>query len=249
MQTAVRDETLFGKKAVSFLHGRSSYFAYRWLTESEPDTDEKETARKVRQARQQTKELYYPVKVLTPHQILMAFLGLKGWEKSLCEYGGGLFILDEVHAYEPRLSGLLFEILRRLTGELGAKVCIMSATFPAAMREVLVEQIGEVSHVSLDSAERDRYNRHLIRVADGSVSDYLLEIREKLASGLTVLVVLNTVDGAMECYDALRELAQNPCLIHGRLIQRDRQNAEKRLMNRAEPVDLLVLRLSKSPWT
>lgn len=240
MYRRLRDESLFGKKAVSFLHGRSSYFAYRWLTESEPDTDEKETARKVRQARQQTKELYYPVKVLTPHQILMAFLGLKGWEKSLCEYSGGLFILDEVHAYEPRLSGLLFEILRRLTGELGARVCIMSATFPAAMREVLVEQIGEVSHVSLEPAERDRYNRHLVRVAEGSVSDYMLEIREKLASGLRVLVVLNTVDGAMECYEALGELARNPCLIHGRLIQRDRQNAEKRLMDGAEPVDLLV---------
>ena len=233
-------EALFGEEAVSFLHGRSSYFAYRWLTEKEPETDEKGTARQVRQARQQTKELYYPVKVVTPHQILMSFLGLKGWEKNLCEYSGGLFILDEVHAYEPRLAGLLFEILRRLTRELGAKVCIMSATFPSVLREVLVEQIGEVSQVSLEPAERDRYNRHLIRVTEGSVSDYLSEIREKLASGLRVLVVLNTVDGAMECYEALKDSALNPCLIHGRLIERDRQNAEKQLMNTADPVDLLV---------
>lgn len=233
-------ESLFGKEAVSFLHGRSGYFAYRWLTESEPETDEKETARQVRQARRQTKELYYPVKVLTPHQILMAFLGLKGWEKNLCEYSGGLFILDEIHAYEPRLAGLLFEILRRLTRELGAKVCIMSATFPSVLREVLVEQIGEVNQVSLEPAERDRYNRHIVRVAEGSVADYLPEIREKLASGLKVLIVLNTVDGAMECYEALKDLALNPCLIHGRLIERDRQNAEKRLMDTAIPVDLLV---------
>jgi CRISPR-associated endonuclease/helicase Cas3 len=240
MYRRLGDESLFGEKAVSFLHGRSSYFAYRWLTESEPEMNEKETARRVRQARQQAKELYYPVKVLTPHQILMAFLGLKGWEKSLCEYSGGLFILDEVHAYEPRLSGLLFEILHRLTGELGARVCIMSATFPSALRETLVEHIGEVSRVSLKPAERELYNRHLIRVAEGSVSDYLPEIREKLASGLRVLVVLNTVDGAMECYEALKGSARNPCLIHGRLIERDRQNAEKRLMDRVGPVDLLV---------
>lgn len=240
MYKRLGDESLFGDAAVSFLHGGSSYFLYRWLTESEPETDERETARRVRQARQQTKELYYPVKVVTPHQILMAFLGLKGWEKSLCEYSGGLFILDEIHTYEPSLSGLLFEMLRRLTGELGAKVCIMSATFPSVIREVLVEQIGEVSHVSLEPAERDRYNRHLVRIADGTVSDYLPEIREKLASGLRVLVVLNTVDGAMECYEALKGSAQNSCLIHGRLIERDRQNAEKRLMDKADPVDLLV---------
>jgi len=199
MYRRLEDESLFGEKAVSFLHGRSSYFAYRWLTESEPEMNEKETAKRVRQARQQTKELYYPVKVLTPHQILMAFLGLKGWEKNLCEYSGGLFILDEVHAYEPRLSGLLFEILHRLTGELGAKVCIMSATFPSVLREALVDQIGEVSRVSLAPTERDLYNRHVVRVVEGSVSDYLPEIREKLASGLRVLVVLKTVDGAMEC--------------------------------------------------
>ena len=240
MYNRLGNESLYGKEAVSFLHGRSTYFAYRWLTEREPETDEKETARQVRRARQQTKELYYPVKVLTPHQILMSFLGLKGWEKNMCEYSGGLFILDEVHAYEPHLAGLLFEMLRRLTGELGAKVCIMSATFPSVLQEVLVEQIGEVSQVSLEPDERDRYNRHLVRVADGSVSDYLSEIREKLASGLRVLVVLNTVDGAMECYEALRESALNPCLIHGRLIERDRQNAEKRLMDRTDPVDLLV---------
>ena len=240
MYKRLGDKSLFGEDAVSFLHGRSSYFLYRWLTESEPETDEKETARKVRQARQQTKELYYPVKVVTPHQIIMTFLGLKGWEKSLCEYSGGLFILDEIHAYEPRLSGLLFEILRRLTGELGAKVCIMSATFPSVIREVLVEQIGEVRDVSLEPAERDRYNRHLVSIAESSVSDYLSEIREKLASGLRVLVVLNTVDGAMECYEALKESARNSCLIHGRLIERDRQNAEERLMDKEDPVDLLV---------
>ncbi len=240
MYRRLRDESLFGEEAVSFLHGRSSYFAYRWLTEADPETDEKETARKVRQARQQTKELYYPVKVVTPHQILMSFLGLKGWEKNLCEYSGGLFILDEVHAYEPRLAGLLFEILRRLTGELEARVCIMSATFPSVLRETLVEQVGEVSHISLEPAERDRYNRHLVRVAEGSVSDHLSEIQEKLASGLRVLIVLNTVDGAMECYEALRKSSLNPCLIHGRLIERDRQNAEKRLMDTENPVDLLV---------
>lgn len=240
MYKRLGDESLFGKNAVSFLHGRSSYFAYRWLTESEPYTDEMETAKQVRQARQQTKELYYPVKVVTPHQILMSFLGLKGWEKNLCEYSGGLFILDEVHAYEPRLAGLLFEILRRLTRELGAKVCIMSATFPSVLREALVEQIGEVTQVSLEPAERDLYNRHLVRVAEGSVSDCLSEIREKLASGLRVLVVLNTVDGAMECYEALKDSALNSCLMHGRLIERDRQDAEKRLMDTTDSVDLLV---------
>jgi CRISPR-associated endonuclease/helicase Cas3 len=240
MYRRLKDDSLFGDEAVSFLHGRSSYFAYRWLCESEPDLDRKETARKVREARRQTRELYYPVKVLTPHQILMAFLGGKGWEKSLCEYAGGLFILDEVHAYEPRLTGLLFEILRRLTQELGARVCIMSATFPILLREALVESIGAATHVSLEAGDRDRYSRHFVRVEDGTIADHLPEIREKLAAGLRVLVVLNTVAGAMACFEELKEAARNPCLIHGRLVQRDRQAAESRLEDEDYPVDLLV---------
>lgn len=240
MYKRLGDEDLFGDDAVSLLHGRSSYFAYRWLSEDEPDLDFKEATRKVLEARRQTKELYYPVKVLTPHQILMAFLGFKGWEKSLCEYSGGLFILDEIHAYEPRLTGLLFEILRRLTQELGAHICIMSATFPTVLKEALIEQIGAVTLVGLDAGERDRYSRHFVRVEYGTIADYLPEIKEKLATGSRMLVVLNTVAGAMECFGALAEEASNPCLIHGRLTQQDREAAETRLSDAENPVDLLV---------
>jgi CRISPR-associated endonuclease/helicase Cas3 len=230
----------FGEEAVSLLHGRSSYFAYRWLCESEPDIDPREAAKRVTAARRQTKELYHPAKVLTPHQILMAFLGVKGWERSLCEYAGGLFILDEIHAYEPKLTGLLFEILRRLTQELGAKVCVMSATFPSRLKAALGEYLGKAREIALAPHDRALYTRHLIRVAEGTVADKLDDIRERLHGGERVLVVLNTVAGAMACFDALKGAAQNPCLVHGRLIQRDRQAAEDRLANKRNPVDLLV---------
>lgn len=240
MYGRLKRDDLFGYEAVSLLHGRSSYFTYRWLSESEPGIADKESEQRARKLRQQTRELYYPVKVLTPHQILMAFLGLKGWEKSLCEYSGGLFILDEIHAYEPALTGLLMEILRRLTGELGAKVCIMSATFPTLLQNAFAEQIEDVTHMSLPEEELDRYSRHTVRVEEGTVEDHLPEIRQKLAAGLRVLVVLNTVDGAMECFEALKDVARNSCLLHGRLIQRERENAETRLADREDPVDLLV---------
>lgn len=240
MYQRLRSKSLFGKEAVSFLHGRSGYFTYRWLTESEFGLNEGAAAKEASRIRQQTRELYYPVKVVTPHQILMAFLGLKGWEKSLCEYSGGLFILDEIHAYEPNLMGLLFEILGRLGNELDARICVMSATFPSLLQNRLMEQIGNVRRVSLVPNERERYDRHIIHVAEGNIADYLDEVREKLDSGLRVLIVLNTVDGAMDCYDTLSSYASNPCLIHGRLIGKDRREAEKRLMDRDDPVGLLV---------
>lgn len=240
MYGRLKREELFGNSEVSLLHGRSSYFIYRWLSESEPGITNKESEQRARKLRQQTRELYYPVKVLTPHQILMAFLGIKGWEKSLCEYSGGLFILDEIHAYDPALTGLLLETFRRLTGELGAKVCIMSATFPTLLQHEFAEQIGDVTHVSLHKEELDRYSRHIVRIEDGAVEARLSEIEEKLSAGMRVLVVLNTVDGAMECFEALKEQARNPCLLHGRLIQADRQKAEARLADREYPVDLLV---------
>lgn len=228
-----------GKKAVSLLHGRSSYFLYRWLCE-EGEASYRAMAR-ARHLRQQTKELYYSVKVLTPHQILMAFLGLKGWERAWCEYSGGLFILDEIHAYEPQLMGLLFEMLHRLTDQLDAKICVMSATFPSLLRERLQKCLGEAHLVSLEPQERDRYSRHRVQIRPGSVQDQLPEIVTRLEEGQRVLAVLNTVQGAMEAFEALQSHAQNPCLVHGRLILRDRQQAEQRLDKRAEPpVDLLV---------
>lgn len=51
-------------------------------------------------------------------------------------------------------------------------------------------------------------------------------------------MVLNTVKAAMTCFEQLSTSARNPCLIHGRLIQRDRQEAESALAT--EDVDLLV---------
>lgn len=240
MYQRLRNKSLFGEDAVSFLHGRSGYFTYRWLTESESGLNEGAAAKEAGRVRRQTKELYYPVKVVTPHQILMAFLGLKGWEKSFCEYSGGLFILDEIHAYEPSLMGLLFEILDRLGNELDARICVMSATFPSLLQNRLMKQIGNVHRISLTPTERARYDRHVVNVVEGSAADYLDEVREKLKAGLRVLVVLNTVDGAMNCYNALSDDAENPCLIHGRLIGRDRREAERRLMDKDNPIDLLI---------
>ena len=228
-------EKHFGEEAVTLLHGRSAYFAYKWLCEEDPKMDKLKISKQVRETRRQSKELYHPVKVLTPHQILMTFLGVKGWEKSLCEYAGGLFIVDEIHAYDPELTGLLFETLRRLK-ELGAEVCIMSATFPTLLKRALAQQTGSFSEVT--ALERDRYCRHIVSVREGSPESCLEEIRTKLALGLKVLVVLNTVRAAMTCFEQLKEDVQNACLIHGRLIQRDRQAAEKAL-SRGE-VDLLV---------
>ena len=200
MYHRLKDETLFGNEAVTFLHGRSSYFAYRWLCESDSDIDPRAASKHAREARRRSKELYYPVKVLTPHQIVMAFLGVKGWEKSLCEYAGGLFILDEIHVYDPNFMGLLFETLRRLTGELGAKVCVMSATFPTLLRGILEETIGAVKDIQLEPEERAKYSRHYVKVVDGSVEDYFDDIKRLLSEGLRVLVVANTVQGAMTCF-------------------------------------------------
>ena len=240
MYHRLKDKTLFGDDAVTLLHGRSSYFAYRWLCESDADINPRAASKQAREARRRSKELYYPVKVLTPHQIVMAFLGVKGWERSLCEYAGGLFILDEIHVYDPKFMGLLFEALRRLTGELGAKVCIMSATFPTLLKGVLEETIGKVKDIQLEPAERAKYSRHYVKVVDGCLENYFDDIKRLLAEGIRVLVVSNTVQGTMTCFEALKNSATNPCLIHGRLIQEDRQQAEKRLADQSEPVDLLV---------
>ncbi len=228
-----------GEQAVSLLHGRSSYFVYRWL--SEAGESSYRAMAQARRLRQQTRELYYPVKVLTLHQILMAFLGLKGWEKAWCEYSGGLFVLDEIHAYQPQLLGLLLEMLRRLTQELGAKICVMSATFPSLLLARLEKSLGKAQHITLSVQERERYSRHRVQIRAGNPRDSLPEIIARLGQGQRVLVVLNTVQGAMEAYAALQTHAQNPCLVHGRLILSDRQRAEQRLDKRAKPlVDLLV---------
>ena len=87
------------------------------------------------------REMYFPIRVCTPHQILRYTLQGKGWEAMLSEFPQSVFVFDEIHAYNPKLTGLILATAKYLTAH-KAKVIFVTATLPNFIRELIEREIS-----------------------------------------------------------------------------------------------------------
>lgn len=175
-----------------------------------------------------------PVRVLTPYQLLRSLFGLPGHEAILTDAAGGLFVLDELHAYEIGRLGLILAAIRHLVRELGGRVLAMSATFPSVLREALEAILGGAPHrIEATRETQSRFVRHTLQIADRDLlsGDTLDAIERRCLEGEAVLAVATTVARAQELHRAAeRRLGGDRVkLLHGRFTGRDRNLKEQRL--------------------
>lgn len=201
----------FGEDNVGVLHGKASYFVYKTLLDRSYAPDN--AAAYAREIQNLSKKLYRPLKVLTPFQILKALFGVKGWEPQIAEMSGGLFIFDEIHAYDPHVTALILQTIQYLS-KLNAKFLFLSATFPNFLKIKIQNILPEISEYCLDEREEDDRRllmtpRHRVCLLDGEITDHTEKIMKSLGEGRRVLVVCNTVNRAQEMFQTLRSHAQN----------------------------------------
>ncbi len=230
-----RLEETFGLKNVGLQHGRGLLATYRWLMErGESPAEAAQTAR----LRRNLARLHYPpVRVFSPYQMLKAMYRLKGYEAQLTDYHNGLFIFDEIHAYNIDRLALILRTIAYLRRHYNARFLIMSATFPQLIREWLADALGETPTVTAAPALYAQFQRHRIRLVEGGVLDEA-NLARIIAAALegSVLVVCNIVARAQQVYDILRErLAEagiEIVLLHGAFNMRDRLEKEKTIRQR-----------------
>src|SRR4030067_81156 len=87
------------------------------------------------------RELYHPIRVTTPHQILRVALKGKWWELGLAEFPNACFFFDEISAFEPLLVGLTIATIKWLKS-MGARVLFASATLPLFLEKILKDEAG-----------------------------------------------------------------------------------------------------------
>lgn len=216
---------------IGALHGKANYFAYQDLCEREYEPQD--AAREAKEMQNLSRQLYRPLKIVTPFQIVKAFFGVKGWDSQLAEFAGGLFIWDEIHVYDARTTALIITALENLS-RLGAKSLFMSATFPHFLREKLHEVVPDLYEQPIDLTEPEEQRlwtqpRHRVERLDGEIFDHLEAIRSKLQNDKSVLVVCNTVARAQDVFNVLEDVVPRAELLHGRFILRDRERIERRL--------------------
>ncbi len=211
---------------VSLLHGRASYFLSRMYENGGGYRLHKNVARKI----------YSPYKIMTPFQLLKHLFSIKGYEMGLLEMYQGVFILDEIHAYDARTVGLILSMCEFVKRELEAKILLMSATLPEFIKVLFTDALGIPNVLTMDKSELGAYTRHACSLLDGDIFDHLDGIRNRIRGGDRVLVVCNTVKQAQKVYAELKETAKKSALLHSKFILRDRERIEREVAS----LDLLV---------
>jgi len=217
-------------QAVGLEHSRSTLALYRRFLED--DYDRNQALRLAKWAKSLSQLYCFPVRVLSPYQILKGPYRLKGYEALMTDFLEAAFILDEVHAYEPARLAAILGMVKYLREQFGARFFVTSATLPGLLQERLVEALGSPSLIRATPALFRAFQRHRLRIRAGDLlhEGHLREIASVCIGGESVLVCCNTVARAQQAYCSLVGLVGNEIdvvLLHGRFNGRDRLAKER----------------------
>lgn len=221
-------EDLGSDELVGISHGKASYFIYQSIA-NENYNESKLQAIEIQNL---TKKIYRPYKILTPFQLIKFFFGVKGFEMGLSELANSLIILDEIHAYDARVTCLLLESLKILKNKFGVDIFIMSATLPSFLKNLFSQELNISNIISLDSDELDLFTRHNVNIIDSNIENCFEDILNDINSGKKVLIVCNTVNKSQCIFQWFKENGvDNSALLHSKFILKDRERIEKNLDN------------------
>lgn len=180
------------------------------------------------------------IRVTTPYQLLRAAIAGPRYSSVLLEQANALFVLDELHAYEPDTFGRLCAAMR-MWQRLGSRVAVLSATLAPPMLDLIADTLGP--SVRFCRAEPGTApDRHRLVIDDQPITtpSSLDRIRGWLMDGHSVLVVANTVATAQRLFTELAPTARQACpgdpdaaiLLHSRFRADDRARIEQRILAR-----------------
>ncbi|MDD5235389.1 MAG: CRISPR-associated helicase Cas3' [Methanocellales archaeon] len=229
--------TIYGQRNVGLLHHKNVAYLYKLQEDTSQDGG------KAKLLADLAREMYYPIRTCTPHQILRSALRGRGWEQSLIEFPGACFIFDEIHAYEPRIIGLIFAMIQWLN-PLGAKFLFASATMPEFLQELIKEHLPTDLTIIEPDPTKPMDNeviikkRHILEIWPGNALEQLDTFMERFPDK-RLLIICNHVSTAQSVYEYVvnrihegRYHIEMPVLIHSRFTQGDRSNLEDKILSR-----------------
>ncbi len=232
----------YTEDVVTALHSKTLDFFYDQIS-GEHSNDEKDYLKLEQEAKNKkslSKELFYPIKVATLHQILKTSLKGKGWEFSLFDYKNALFIIDEFHTYDALLTGMLLATIKLYRKLFNAKFFFLSATIPDFMLQLIIKEIydGDNSKLvrpdktqELDRIVLDRKRHQLYCMENATIEEESILIEDYLNSGKSVIVIVNNVKTAQKLYREIK-FEGSVQLLHSGFNKRDRTKIERAITNK-----------------
>ncbi|MGB1111196.1 MAG: CRISPR-associated helicase Cas3', partial [Gammaproteobacteria bacterium] len=191
----------------------------------------------------------------TVDQLMLAVLQSKHQCLRLLGLRGKVIVLDEVHAADRYMQGIL-ETLLRFHAAAGGSVILLSATLPLSMRRAYVRAFCQglgretpelhcQAYPLLTHVSRSQQQEHPLE-SRASVSRTLkLNLIDNEQAAINALLtaaqagqcacwVRNTVDAACAAYDSLKALLPEDqlTLFHARFTQHDRKRIEDQVLDR-----------------
>lgn len=210
----------FGKEDVALIHSTA-----RLYRKELPDDhyDQKEYFRE--------KSFFKNINVCTVDQILTQGFNLGFWEVKTFHLLNATVIIDEIHLYSPYTLGLIIATIKYLKNEFNSRFYIMTATMPSKLLELLKETLGEVKVIK-DQELLDKA-RNQFEVREETIDDLTEEIKTAIIQGKKTLIVVNSVDKAIELYQKLEEIADKngykAICYHSRFINKHRSKKEEEI--------------------
>lgn len=199
--------------SIAMLHSKAEYFLEKYK-QNFAKNDYQYFKKSVKQ-----------VNVCTIFQLVKAIFGCKRFEMVLAQMKNSIFIIDEIHCFDTKELSYILEMLRWLKKKLGIRVCVMSASIPTCLQNLIKERL-EINTV-ITANKIDLIKRHKVHRVKTNIIDNLDKIKKHLDLGEKVIVCVNNVSLAQELYKTFEEY--KPKMIHGRFNTRDRELAEKGL--------------------
>ena len=169
----------------------------------------------------QTKNLYSKITTCTIDQIFPFVFKYKGYEKIYATLAYSKVIIDEIQGYSPEIVAIILKGMQMID-KIGGNFMIMTATLPRLYKEELEKMGIEFEYNEFVKSVK----RHRIKIEDKEIAKDLEKIREK-SKDSKILIIVNTVNKAIEIYEKLQELqCENINLLHSRFIMRDRNKKE-----------------------
>lgn len=210
----------FGSECTQLIHSS----ARQYIKEQKDDSyDQKKYFR--------DKSFFKNINICTVDQILTLGFNLGYWEVKTFHMLNARVIIDEIHLYSPYTLGLIISTIRYLKENFKTKFYIMTATMPIKLQNLLGKTLGDFKLIK-DKELLDK-SRNVFEVKDCFIDEYFDEICSNIENSKKVLVVVNTVDKAIELFENLKEVAENSnkktVCYHSRFIKKDRSKKEKEI--------------------
>lgn len=191
------------------------------------------------------KNFLKPIIITTIDQFLLTFLQVGKYFLKRFNFRDSLIILDEVHLLSPLMLYLFTYLFKKFHKIYNLKLLLMSATLSKGLVEFLKENLEIKDENYLDFLDilknkiRIKYHYHPQTDITESIED-IIKIYKK---GRKVLVIINTVDKAIEIGRKLKEEfnIDETFILHSRFMHKDRIRKEKEILNRITNVPHILI--------